>query len=104
MKTLKEYVKDTQKVVKESQQLDYDEVLSALMNWCDGDEFVVDMSSGRTGRIDKALKYNSLTDILDYHCGWDTIAQEIDTDEETLQDFYYDNQDALEQAIEDEYC
>ena len=95
-------MKDIKKFIVES-QLDYDDVFNALYNYLDYDDFALDASGSKTGTGKECLKkIGSIIDILDFHDSWDEIADECDTDEDTLTDFIEKNEKKLIRQLKKE--
>jgi len=95
-------MKDIKKFIVES-QLDYDDVFNALYNYLDNDDFALDPHGEKTGTGKECLKkIGSIIDILDFHDGWDEIADECDTEEDTLTDFIEKNEKKLIRQLKKE--
>jgi len=94
-------MKDIKNFILES-QLDYDDVYRALYNYFDNDDFALDPWGEKTGSGKQCLKSNSISDILDFHQGWDEIADECNTDEDTLTDFIEKNEKKLTRQLKKE--
>ena len=93
MKNLKEYL------IKES-TLDVDDVVDAIASYLDGDDFPLDAHGSRTGSGWKAAKKNGYFEVIDFCCGWEELADELDVDEDELSDFIDDNYEEIEKALD----
>lgn len=89
-------MKNINQFIKES-HINYDDVYNALYDYLsNGDDFALDSSANKTGSGRECLKeIGSIGDILDFHDGWEEVADNCDIDVDTLQDFVYDNEDKL---------
>ena len=96
-------MKDIKKFIVES-QLDYEDVLDALYNYLAyNDDFALDAYGEKTGTGKECLKkIGSIIDILDFHNGWDEIASECDTDEDTIVHFIDKNEKKLIRQLKKE--
>jgi hypothetical protein len=83
-------------------RLNYEDVYDALYDYLsNGDDFALDGSATKTGTGAECLDaIGSIIDILDFHDGWDEIADNCDTDVDTLQDFIDDNEEKLIKDLE----
>ena len=83
-------------------RLNYKNVYDALYNYLShGNDFALDASGHKTGTGAECLDaIGSIGDILDFHDGWDEIANNCNTDVDTLQDFIYYNEEKLVDDLE----
>ena len=96
-------MKDIRKFIVES-HLNFDDVYDALYSYLDnGDNFALDPHGDKTGTGKECLEeIGSIIDILDFHDGWEEIADSCDTDEDTICDFIGKNEDKLISKLEKE--
>ena len=94
MKTLKNYL------IKESVNLDVDDVVSAIADYLDGDEFPMDAHSRYNSNGWDAADANGWWDVIEFCAGWTELADNLDVDEEDLYDFAEEHYDEIDAALE----
>lgn len=98
MKSITEFIKEN--INESNSTLEMEDVVSAIENVCDGDDWYLDAHGSRKGTFADAVKDNgSIYDVLEFATMWDALAEELDCEEDEIIDFVYDNDEELQKEL-----
>ena len=97
MKDLKNFLNES--IVNES-KIDFDDAVEVFRNWLDRDDFSLDFHGEETGTGWDAIDNgNSIGDLIEWTGAGDDLAEQLDTDKDTLFDWFEKNEKKLNKEL-----
>jgi hypothetical protein len=101
MKNIIDYMSN---INESAEKLDIEDVVDSIASYLDNDDFAKDGHSSRLCSGWSAVRRNGLDDVIVFHCGWKTLADDFNNcDEEEMQDYIYDHYDEIIKLLKKNY-